>query len=72
MGDSSENSIVPRPLGTITLIWLLICMGALTIPQPAWINDEAILVGLALGLCLWLDDAKVEGDAACQQATATQ
>jgi hypothetical protein len=36
------------------LIWLLTCLGALTLPSSAWINDKAILVGLALGLCIWL------------------
>ncbi len=53
-GDLPRSSIVPRPLGIITLIWLLICLGALTLPSSAWINDKAILVGLALGLCIWL------------------
>jgi hypothetical protein len=36
------------------LIWLLMCLGALTLPRSAWINDKAILVGLALGLGIWL------------------
>ncbi len=53
-GETSQTSIVPRALGTVTLIWLLICLGALTIPSSAWINDKAIVVGLALGLCIWL------------------
>ena len=52
--NSSPNSIVPRPLGIVALIWLLICLGALTLPSSAWINDKAILVGLALGMCIWL------------------
>lgn len=54
MGDPSPSSIVPRPLGIVALIWLLICLGALTLPSSAWINDKAILAGLALGLCIWL------------------
>jgi amino acid transporter len=53
-GDPSQSSIVPRPLGIVALIWLLTCLGALTLPSSAWINDKAILVGLALGLCIWL------------------
>jgi hypothetical protein len=53
-GEFSQSPIVPRTLGTVTLIWLLICLGALTLPSSAWINDKAILVGLALGLCIWL------------------
>jgi len=53
-GDSSEAPIVPRGLGIVALIWLLICLGALTLPGSAWINDKAILVGLAVGLCIWL------------------
>jgi amino acid transporter len=53
-GDPSQSSIVPRPLGIVALIWLLICLGALTLPRSAWINDKAILVGLALGLSIWL------------------
>lgn len=59
--ENPEESIVPKTLGVITLIWLLVCMGALTIPQGAWINDEAILAGLALGLCLWLVTRKSRG-----------
>ena len=61
-GDADESSIVPKPLGMVTLIWLLICLGALTLPQPAWINDKAILVGLGLGLCLWLVTRKSRGN----------
>jgi len=53
-GELSQSSIVPKPLGAVTLIWLLICIGALTLPSSAWINDKAIFVGLALGLCVWL------------------
>lgn len=53
-GESSQTPIVPRPLGAITLIWLLICLGALTIPSSAWINDKAILVSLVLGFGIWL------------------
>lgn len=57
-GDLPHSPIVPRPLGTVTLIWLLICLGALTLPSSAWINDEAIIVVLLLGLCLWLPTRK--------------
>jgi hypothetical protein len=57
-GDPAQISIVPRPLGIVALIWLLICLGALILPSSAWINDKAILVGLALGLCIWLGTAK--------------
>jgi amino acid transporter len=52
--DLSQRPIVPKPLGIVALIWLLVCVGALTLPSSAWINDKAILVGLALGLCIWL------------------
>jgi amino acid transporter len=57
-GEQSEEPIVPRRLGIVALIWLLICIGALTLPSSAWVNDEAILVGLALGLCVWLATRK--------------
>ena len=53
-----QTAIVPKALGTVTLIWLLICMGALTLPSSAWINDKAIAVGLALGLFIWLATRK--------------
>jgi amino acid transporter len=53
-GDLSQTPIVPKHLGIVALIWLLVCLGALTLPSSAWINDKAILVGLALGLCIWL------------------
>jgi amino acid transporter len=65
-GDPDENAIVPRPLGMVTLIWLLICLGALTLPQPAWINDKAIVAGLALGLFLWLVTRKSRGNSGSQ------
>jgi peptidoglycan/LPS O-acetylase OafA/YrhL len=53
-GDLSQTPIVAKHLGIVALIWLLTCLGALTLPSSAWINDKAILVGLALGLCIWL------------------
>lgn len=58
-GNTSESSgerspIVPRSLGIAALLWLLICMCALALPRSAWINDKAILVGLVLGLCIWI------------------
>ena len=55
-----QSPIVPKPLGIVALIWLLICMGALTLPSSAWINDKAILVGLSLGLCIWLAARKTQ------------
>jgi hypothetical protein len=45
---------VPKLLGTVTLVWLLICLAALTLPSSAWINDETMLVVFVLGLGLWL------------------
>lgn len=53
-GEASQEPIVPRCLGVVALIWLLICMGALTLPSSAWINDEAIAVALTIGLAVWL------------------
>jgi len=57
-GDLPQTPIVPKHLGIAALIWLLVCLGALTLPSSAWINDKAILVGLALGLCVWLVNHK--------------
>ena len=57
-GEVSPAPIVPRGLGMVALLWLLICIGALTLPSSAWINDEAIVVGLAIGLGFWLVSRK--------------
>ncbi len=62
VGADSLRPIVPRPLATVTLIWVLICLGALTLPGSAWINDEAIVVVLLLGLCIWLPTRKPRND----------
>jgi hypothetical protein len=35
------------------LVWLLICLGALTVPRAAWVNDKAIVVSLAAGALVW-------------------
>jgi amino acid transporter len=56
--EQSQTPIVPRSLGIVALIWLLMCLGALTLPSSAWINDAAISVGLVLGVCVWLARGK--------------
>jgi amino acid transporter len=50
----SESPIVPKTLGIVVLVWLLICLGALTIPRAAWVNDKAIVVSLAAGALVWM------------------
>jgi amino acid transporter len=69
-GDPSPSPIVPKPLGIVALVWLLICLGALTLPSSAWINDKAILVGLALGTCIWLVTHKRRRIPATQNETS--
>jgi amino acid transporter len=53
-GKASPEPIVPRALGATTLIWLLVCLGALTLPSSAWINDKAVAAALGLGFFFWL------------------
>jgi amino acid transporter len=50
---TSESRIVPRVLAAITLIWILICLGALTIPQSTRTNVKAMLVMGLVGLGFW-------------------
>lgn len=50
----TDEPIIPKALGTIALVWLVVCLGALALPTSAWINDKAILAGLALGFFVWL------------------
>lgn len=56
--DVKRRSMVPKPLGVTVLIWLLICLGALTLPSSAWINDCAVGVGLVFGFAIWSSTRK--------------
>lgn len=49
-----EEPIIPKALGTVALVWLVICLGALALPSSAWINDRAIAAALTLGVVVWL------------------
>ena len=57
----SKSRIVPRALATITLIWILICLGALTIPETTRTNVKAMLVLGLVGLGFWLLTRKSRG-----------
>jgi amino acid transporter len=50
---SAQSRIVPPMLAAATLIWIVICLGALTLPQTARTNVKAMAVMGVVGLCFW-------------------
>lgn len=65
-GTEDQSRVVSPALGAVVLIWLLICLGALSLPSSAWTNDKAILVGVLIGLCLWVGTRASRRPAAAQ------
>ena len=59
--QTSQSRIVPRTLAAATLIWIVICLGALTIPQAARTNVKAMLALGVVGLCFWWATRRTRG-----------
>jgi uncharacterized membrane-anchored protein len=51
--NNKTARIVPRALAAATLVWILICLGALTLPESTRTNVKAMLVMGLVGLCFW-------------------